>query len=854
MSSSNCVEQSSQQDDKAEVIEDEFMWQDYLEATNSVEVPHTLFMHVEESLQSGFQEGMKLEVPVKESSEAYWAASIVMACGPLLRLMYVGDKDRSKEFWCDLTKITVHPVGWCEANGKTLVPPDHLKDVINVSELKLLLEDSKTVPAELLSGEGCTPVDRIKQGVKVEVQCTKDPYRLWIATIVENVGGRLLLRYDSPDSNTQDFWLFYSSPRIFPVGWAERQGAPWVLRKPIDVQSKYSEDEWDAVLERSKDEIQSSLFPADILNKIKKPIPRHYIEDGMKVEAVHPVNMAEICPATVIKVFDNYYFLVAIDIFGSSENSNSDLTWLATLRHPYIFPVGWAKENNIKLTHPQGWTTDKEEFDWSEYLDVTGACCATLPEYPMTDHGLELTVGMKLEAVNPDNNNQICVATIEKFTKHLLWLRLDSTDSFQHSHVRSIDSLEIFPVGWCEGNSYPLKAPQFSLKQSVKPGKEEDQKESSQKYSNSNTETKSCWCPKLYFNHKCFSGPFLSKGKLAQLPKAVGPGPVTLVLKEVLSMLISVAYMSSRVLKELQISSKPKPGMHLEVLKAKYKTNVYRATVELVTSSDKVPDFCKDVCRRLQVCPYLFGPVAVGEKSCPENCHTMSKTRFLTTSTASTQSVLVGRRKAGRPPDSMRNVMCNNLFSWPRRTLQKDYMLDHKRRDDLRNDGDELPAKRMRYETRGIKLPNFGLIKHHNKNTSSSETSSLSSNPSTNRITGKRRGRRTKAEMEKIRKEEEFMKCTEMDDKVYTVDTNPLLWTVEDVYQYMKRTHDCRFLANLLRDEEFDGKSFMLLNLPSCVDNLKLNQVAALNLCRHVEAVKFAFFCKYVRNLEEEDC
>lgn len=52
----------------------------------------------------------------------------------------------------------------------------------------------------------------------------------------------------------------------------------------------------------------------------------------------------------------------------------------------------------------------------------------------------------------------------------------------------------------------------------------------------------------------------------------------------------------------------------------------------------------------------------------------------VTTSTASTQSVLVGRRKAGRPPDSMRNVMCNNLFSWPRRTLKKDYILDHKRR------------------------------------------------------------------------------------------------------------------------------------------------------------------------------
>lgn len=46
-------------------------------------------MQIEESVQSGFQEGMKLEVPVKDSSEAYWAASIVMACGPLLRYVQV---------------------------------------------------------------------------------------------------------------------------------------------------------------------------------------------------------------------------------------------------------------------------------------------------------------------------------------------------------------------------------------------------------------------------------------------------------------------------------------------------------------------------------------------------------------------------------------------------------------------------------------------------------------------------------------------------------------------------------------------------------------------------------------------
>ena len=85
----------------------------------------------------------------------------------------------------------------------------------------------------------------------------------------------------------------------------------------------------------------------------------------------------------------------------------------------------------------------------------------------------------------------------------------------------------------------------------------------------SNLGKNSSWCPKIYFNHKCFSGPFLSKGRIAELPKCVGPGPVTLVMKEVLSMLINVAYKSSRVLRELQLEGQRNPKMHQQVLKAK---------------------------------------------------------------------------------------------------------------------------------------------------------------------------------------------------------------------------------------------------------------------------------------------
>jgi len=55
------------------------------------------------------------------------------------------------------------------------------------------------------------------------------------------------------------------------------------------------------------------------------------------------------------------------------------------------------------------------------------------------------------------------------------------------------------------------------------------------------------------------------------LPQSVGPGPVSLVMREVLSMLINVAYKSSRVLRELQSDDAvPNPAMQQTVLGAKY--------------------------------------------------------------------------------------------------------------------------------------------------------------------------------------------------------------------------------------------------------------------------------------------
>lgn len=68
---------------------------------------------------------MKLEVPNKDDTSTFWVASVVMTCGPLLRLRYEGyEDDSSADYWCDLSTSEVHPIGWCAQNDKTLQPPD----------------------------------------------------------------------------------------------------------------------------------------------------------------------------------------------------------------------------------------------------------------------------------------------------------------------------------------------------------------------------------------------------------------------------------------------------------------------------------------------------------------------------------------------------------------------------------------------------------------------------------------------------------------------------------------------------------------------------------------------------------
>lgn len=59
----------------------------------------------------------------------------------------------------------------------------------------------------------------------------------------------------------------------------------------------------------------------------------------------------------------------------------------------------------------------------------------------------------------------------------------------------------------------------------------------------------------------------------------------------------------------------------------RYKGKSYRATVEIVRTADRVADFCRKTCIKLECCPNLFGPRMVLER-CSENCSVLTKTKY----------------------------------------------------------------------------------------------------------------------------------------------------------------------------------------------------------------------------------
>uniref|UniRef100_A0A8C5S502 Scm like with four mbt domains 2 n=1 Tax=Laticauda laticaudata TaxID=8630 RepID=A0A8C5S502_LATLA len=542
----NGNKESSHSDESSNPEETGFSWDEYLEETESTAAPHSLFKHVEISLQSSLQPGMKLEVANKHNADTYWVATTITTCGQLLLLRYCGyEDDRHADFWCDVMTADLHPVGWCTQNGKALMPPDAIKEKYS-DWTEFLIRDltgSRTVPANLLEGplRGKNAVDLITLDSLIELQDGQSPFQFWIVSVVENVGGRLRLRYAGlEETDSYDQWLFYLDCRLQPVGWCQEN--KYQLEPPAEISSLKIASEWRTALNTALAEAEKQSLPMEVF-KDHADLRNHSFMAGMKLEAVDQREPTAICPATITKVFNHHFVQVTLDDLRPEPCSTSMLCHADSLG---LLPVQWCLKNGVHLTPPKGYSNP--DFDWADYQKQCGAEAAPGHYFRNASCSRAFMKNMMLEAANPQNPAEICVASVNSIKGRLMWLSFEGLPHVPPSeYIVDVESMDIFPVGWCEANGYKLWAPHKNTAHRkrkiaiVQPEKQE------------NVPQMGCWrkmdlisgfspagtingrynCPVLFINHRCFSGPHLNKGRLADLPRSVGPGKCVLVLKEV---------------------------------------------------------------------------------------------------------------------------------------------------------------------------------------------------------------------------------------------------------------------------------------------------------------------------------
>ncbi|XP_047423816.1 lethal(3)malignant brain tumor-like protein 3 [Mugil cephalus] len=204
---------------------------------------------------------------------------------------------------------------------------------------------------------------------------------------------------------------------------------------------------WQQYLNEEKAEAApSTLFTQSQL----VPSRRHGFRVGMKLEGIDPLHPSLFCVLTVAEVIG---CRLRLHIDGYSECYdfwvNADST--------DIRPAGWCKEHSHKLHPPKGHS--ETEFDWQCYLQSTNSEAAPTTLFTCHTAACEFRVGMKLEAVDRKNPGLVCVASVADVIDDHFLVHFDNWDD-TYDYWCDSSSPYIHPVGWCEQHGRPLTAPQ----------------------------------------------------------------------------------------------------------------------------------------------------------------------------------------------------------------------------------------------------------------------------------------------------------------------------------------------------------------------------------------------------------
>ncbi|XP_055917105.1 polycomb protein Sfmbt isoform X1 [Eupeodes corollae] len=395
-----------------------------------------------------------------QTPHSFWVATILNICGYKALMRYEGFDEPSHDFWVNLCSSEVHSVGWCATRGKPLIPPRTIESKYSDWKDFLVerLSGARTLPSSFYNKISDSMNSRFRLGLNLECVDKDKISQVKLATVNKIVGKRLFVKYFDSDDG---FWCHEDSPIIHPVGWATTVGHN--LAAPQDYLERMLAGR-EQMIEVHDDDATIELF------KMNFTFEEYYIDgkkngfiEGMKLEAVDPLNLSAICAATVMAVLKFGYMMIRIDSY-QPDATGSD--WFCYHeKSPSIFPVGFCETHSICLTPPNGY--DPNTFSWTTYLKETQSIAAGehLFHRIVPNHGFEL--GMSLECADLMDPRLVCVATVARVVGRLLKIHFDGwTD--EYDQWLDCESPDVYPVGWCVLVNHKLEGPPMHSKITLK--------------------------------------------------------------------------------------------------------------------------------------------------------------------------------------------------------------------------------------------------------------------------------------------------------------------------------------------------------------------------------------------------
>ncbi|KAK5644212.1 hypothetical protein RI129_008057 [Pyrocoelia pectoralis] len=174
------------------------------------------------SSTSGFCVGMKLEAidPLNLSSICVATVMEVLNCGYIMIRIDTYESDATGNYHRVLSPC-IFPVGFCEQNNLTLIPPKGFTSQTFNWENYLSETGNIAVNASLFNTY--VPMHGFVEGMKMEAADLMDPRLVCVATVAKMIGRLLRVHFDGWEEE-YDQWLDCESSDIYPVGWCQSVG------------------------------------------------------------------------------------------------------------------------------------------------------------------------------------------------------------------------------------------------------------------------------------------------------------------------------------------------------------------------------------------------------------------------------------------------------------------------------------------------------------------------------------------------------------------------------------------------------------------------------------------------------